>query len=328
MMNETKYREKLERLGKQLLQTEAVLQSHPLVNEKLVILQTVVRFFCLQTDWSVAGPLARFSMTMETALLGHLAGQSQASIIGPAIHKMQQGFKKLLETVFNPSEKKWVDLVGMFTEVMTVALVYVSTQLLGNWKRVFDSDDPGSMKQAGLLLRELGLTYILAGSVLESPYRILGKQLNLSEKKQERLGHIGLAYLLLILLLVNEEDEPLNEDLFGLAAKFLAPTLQSLEECSVDFSLRSDDENRGVDFSLRSDNNDFSPRIELIKQSLHDPAALKQAIMGSFEVFGLPYHEVRKDLRRLIEVNKNIYESFKNIFYQKEQTVTSMRQSA
>jgi hypothetical protein len=327
MLSETKYREKLERLGKQLSQTEAVLQSHPLVNEKLMILQTVVRFFCLQTEWSVAGPLARLSMTLETALLGDIAGQSQAAFIGPAVHQMQQGFKKLLETVFDPSEKKWVHLVSMFTEVKTMALIYVSTQLLGNWKKIFDFDDPGGVKQAGLLLRELGLTYILSGNLLESPYKILGKQLGLDEKKQKRLGHLGLAYLLLIMVLVNEEDEPLNEDLFELIAKHLKPALQSLEECSVDFSLRSNDD-RSVDFSLRSNDDLALSQLELIKQSLEDPLALKQAIMGSFEVFGLPYNEVRKDLRSLIEVHKNLFESFKNIFYQKEQTVTSMRQSA
>ncbi|MBA2367719.1 MAG: hypothetical protein H0V82_01690, partial [Candidatus Protochlamydia sp.] len=104
-MSESKYREKLERLGKQLLQTEAVLQTHPLVNEKLMILQTVVRFFAMQTEWSVAGPLARLSMTLETALLGNLAGQSKTAMIGPALNQMQQGLNRLLQTVFDPSEK-------------------------------------------------------------------------------------------------------------------------------------------------------------------------------------------------------------------------------
>ncbi len=315
-MSESKYREKLERLGKQLLQTEAVLQTHPLVNEKLMILQTVVRFFAMQTEWSVAGPLARLSMTLETALLGNLAGQSATAMIGPALNQMQQGLNKLIQTVFDPSEKKWVRLIGMYTEVMTMALIYVSTQLLGNWKKTFDLDDPRSVKQAGLLLRELGLTYILGGALLESPYKILGGQLGLEEKKQKRLGHIGLAYLILIMILVNEEDEPLNEDLFELIAKFLRPALQSIEESLGNTNLSED--------NLRLASN----QLELIKQSLNDPPALKQAIMGSFEEFGLPYSEVRKDLKKLIEVNKNLYESFNNIFYKKEQTVTSMSQSA
>ncbi|HEV8052468.1 MAG TPA: hypothetical protein VGP47_08235, partial [Parachlamydiaceae bacterium] len=166
------------------------------------------------------------------------------------------------------------------------------------------------------LLRELGLTYILGGALLESPYKILGGQLGLEEKKQKRLGHIGLAYLILIMILVNEEDEPLNEDLFELIAKFLRPALQSIEESLGNTNLSEDD------LGLASN------QLELIKHSLNDPSALKQAIMGSFEEFGLPYSEVRKDLKNLIEVNKNLYESFNNIFYKKEQTVTSMSQSA
>jgi hypothetical protein len=148
-------------------------------------------------------------------------------------------------------------------------------------------------------LRELGLTYLLGSSVLEIPYKLLAAQLNLSEKKATTLSHLHLTYLLLILLLSYEEEETLET--YELYAKVLQKTLPTIEPLFPD----------------------HQSQLELIKQSLHDPSALKQAIRENFET-----EPLSQDIKKLIGVTNSLYEGLNNAFFQQPKSSTTMTQSA
>ncbi len=321
-MASSDYQTALNRIEHQLSLTENLLQTHPLVNDELTILQTILHYFTKQAEWSAAGPLSRLSMTFQTALYAQETSQSQSGFMGPALVRLQQGLASLMQTLLSPEEKRLTGLLVSFTQAMAMAVVYLLTQTLGNWKRAFPPHDPGAAKAAGLLLRELGITFVLGSRLLETPFVALGQQLNLDEKRQKRLSHIGLGYLLILVLLVNEEDQPNNEELFELIQRFIDPTLGDIEEAIQEAQNQSMIEE---EFALTA-----LSQLQLIRRAIDssDAAALKLALLSSFDALELPYGEVKKDLNTLIGLCKQINESFKNIFYQSELSMTSMTQSA
>ncbi len=316
------YQAKLKRLEHQLSLTENLLQTHPLVSERLTILQTILHYFTKQAEWSAAGPLSRLSMTFHTALCAQETRQSQSGFMGPALMRLQKGLASLMQTLLSPTDKKLTDLLVSFTQTMAIAVIYLLTQTLGNWKKVFPPDDPGAAKAAGLLLRELGIAFALGSRLLETPFLALGHQLNLDEKRQKRLSHIGLGYLLILVLLVNEEDQPNNEELFELIQRFMDPTLGDIEE------IIQEAQNQGV--IEREYASTALSQLQLIRRAIDssDAASLKLALLSSFDALELPYGEVKKDLITLIALCRQVNESFKNIFYQSELSMTSMTQSA
>lgn len=321
-MASSDYQTALNRIEHQLSLTENLLQTHPLVNDELTILQTILHYFTKQAEWSAAGPLSRLSMTFQTALYAQETSQSQSGFMGPALVRLQQGLASLMQTLLSPEEKRLTGLLVSFTQAMAMVVVYLLTQTLGNWKRAFPPHDPGAAKAAGLLLRELGITFVLGSRLLETPFLALGQQLNLDEKRQKRLSHIGLGYLLILVLLVNEEDQPNNEELFELIQRFIDPTLGDIEEAIQEAQNQSMIEE---EFALTA-----LSQLQLIRRAIDssDAAALKLALLSSFDALELPYGEVKKDLNTLIGLCKQINESFKNIFYQSELSMTSMTQSA
>lgn len=321
-MPSSDYQTALNRIEHQLSLTENLLQTHPLVNDELTILQTILHYFTKQAEWSAAGPLSRLSMTFQTALYAQETSQSQSGFMGPALMQLQHGLASLMQTLLSPGKKRLTGLLVSFTQAMAMVVVYLLTQTLGNWKRAFPPHDPGAAKAAGLLLRELGITFVLGSRLLETPFLALGQQLNLDEKRQKRLSHIGLGYLLILVLLVNEEDQPNNEELFELIQRFIDPALGDIEEAIQEAQNQSMIEE---EFALTA-----LSQLQLIRRAIDssDAAALKLALLSSFDALELSYGEVKKDLNTLIGLCKQINESFKNIFYQSELSMTSMTQSA
>lgn len=314
---------KFKRLERQLSLTENLLQTHPLVSDRLTILQTILHHFTRQAEWSATGPLSRLSMTFQTALYAQEVGVSQSGFMGPAFTRIQGGLTTLMQTLLNPAEKRLGHLLAFFTQAMALTTVYVLTQTLGNWEKIFPSQDPGTTRAAGFLLRELGIAFALGSRLLETPFLALGKQLNLDEKRQKKLSHIGAAYLFLLIFLVNEEDQPNHhEELVDLLQPFIEPTLEDIEE-AVQAAQRQDLMEETFALTALS-------QLQLIKQAItsSDAAALKLALLSSFDALDIPYGEVKKDLNRLIVFCKQVNKSFINIFYQSELSMTSMTQSA
>ena len=177
---------KLKRLGHQLEMSEKLLRTHPLVKDKLTLLQTLIHYFDLQTQWSLAGSPARLLMTFQSALQGMAVQQSQTGFIGPALDQLQRVVSKLVQAALQPSERELTSLLLAFMQVIALGVIFIATQLTDNWKRLFPRHDPAAAQKAALLLRELGLTFILGSRVAENAFRSVTQGLELKEESQKR----------------------------------------------------------------------------------------------------------------------------------------------
>ena len=322
LQKNTAYRNKLKRLGRQLALSENLLQTHPLVKDKLTVLPTILHYFNLQMEWTLAGPSARLLMTFRSALQAQEMGKSQTGFIGPALHRMQQAVAHLMSLSLNPSEKELTSLLLTFTQVIALGTLYVDTQLLENGKRLFPETDLAANQKASFLLRELGLTFVLGSRTIESAFRAVSQGLSLKESSQKRVIDIGMFFLLSLLILVNEQDSSQDEEFIETIKRFLKPTLDSVELALQQAQSEGyyEDELALLAFG----------QLQLIRSALDtsEGESLKQVLANNLDSLGLPYHEVKQDLNRLIAFCSQLNESFRNIFYQAGMTATTIIQAA
>ncbi len=313
---------KLKRLGHQLRMSEKLLQTHPLVRGKLTLLQTIIHYFDLQTEWSLAGSPARLLMTFQAALQGKAVGQSQTGFIGPALDQLQRAVGKLVQASLQPSERESAPLLLAFMQVIALGAIFISTQLTGNWKKLFPRHDPAAAQKASLLLRELGLTFILGSRAAEAAFRSVTQGLELKEESQEKITAIGMCMLLLLITLLDEEGKVDQDEFFEIVKHYLQPTLKEVEQAiqRIQEEGMVDEEQALLAAS----------QLQLFRQALEafEPANLKQTIESSLTVFGCSIEEIRRDLRHTATICSQINESFRHIFYQSEMTATTVTQAA
>lgn len=314
--------DKLKRLGHQLAMSEQLLKRHPLVNDKLVILQTMTHYFNLQTQWALAGSSARLLMTFQTALQAEESEESQTGFIGPTMSRMQQVVTLLMHAALNPLEKNLAPLLQTFTQVISLTTLYIATQLTANWKRLFPQRDPAAALKAALLLRELGLTFVLGSRTAESAFRSIVQGLELNEKSQKIITDIGMGFLLVMILLVNEEDNVNLEEFIETLKHFIQPTLPSIEQAIH----LAQEQGMITDHQMSTAIN----QLQVFSRALQfsDIDILRQSLVSSMEIFGLSYQEIRQDLKRMIDMCSQINENFKYIFYNKNMAVAPLRQTA
>lgn len=315
------YQNKLKRLGHQLASSEHLLRTHPIVKDKLTILQTTLSHLHLQMQWKLAGSTARLLIIFRSALQGQEIEKSQTGFIGPALQRLQQGVAQLMHIALSPSEKELTPLLLAFIQVMALTATYIATQLVENWKHLFPQEDPEAAQKASLLLRELGLTFVLGSRSAESALRAIGQGLSLKEASQRHVTHIGMFFLLSLLVLLHEEDQS-QEDFFVTIKRFMQPTLESVE-----YALQQAQEEHLIDnsYALMA-----LSQLEFIRKAIHsaDGETLRQTLANGLDALGLPYGEVKQDLKRLIAFCTQLNENFKNIFYQTSMTATTIMQSA
>jgi hypothetical protein len=310
------------RLGNQLLLTKKLLESHPLVSSKLNILQTVLHNFSLQSEWSSAGKLARLLMTVKMTLEGHEIGKSSTGFAGPSWMKLQKGAFGLMKATLNVTERKQADLLFTFNEIMSLGAAYLATQILGTQSDLFPRGDPVATKRAGFLLRELGLTFLIHSRLIQAAYGEVTKGLGINEKSQKLVMDIGLFFLLTILVLIDAEDNPKNEDLLEAFIPYLKKSMDSVETA---FLMAHERGMMTQELGLVA-----SSQIQLIKRAIESesPEAIREAIENSFQVFEIPYGEIKKDIAHINRFMSQVNESFNNIFFQSKLTVTTMTQAA
>jgi hypothetical protein len=311
-----------QRLGRQLELTKKLLEQHPLVSDRFKILQNVLNNFSLQTAWSSSSKVARLLMTFEMALNARSTEESASGFAGPIWLKMQNAEFLLMNATLSLTERRQAHLLLTLNEMMGFGIIFITTQVLGNWNRIFDQRDKATAKKAGLLLRELGLTFLLRSGMIQTVYNEVAKGLELSDKSQKKVTDIGLFFLLLIMILVDAEDHPTNEDLIE---AFLEPLKQTIS--SVEFAATKAEEQGMVNQELATL---ILSQLQLIRQTLEsdDLAAIKQVIENSLEAFNVPYNELKQDLTSVIHVCDQINECFNNIFFQSKLTMTTMTQTA
>jgi hypothetical protein len=316
------YQNKLKRLGHQLASSENLLRTHPMVKDKLTILQTTLHYLHLQMQWELAGPTARLLIIFRSALQGEEIEKSQTGFIGLALQRLQQGVAQLMHVALSPTEKEFTPLLLAFIQMMALTTAYIATQLVENGKHLFPQEDPAAAQKARLLLRELGLTFVLGSRAAESALRAIGQGLNLKEVSQQHVTHIGMFFLLSLLTLLHEEEQ-VQEDFFETIKRFMQPTLDSVE-----YALQQAQGEHLIDNSYASI---ALSQLQFMRHAIHSARngeTLRQTLANGLDALGLPYEEVKRDLKRLIAFCTQLNENFKNTFYQKNMTATTIMQSA
>lgn len=313
---------KVKRLRKQLKESENRLQTDPLVNGKLKIMQSILKALDLQMEWLSAGQTAQLLITFRSALQGQENEKSQTGFMGPALLRLQDLMAQFMQVLLHPNEKEVAILLIPFTQVITLGTIYVATQLLGNWKRHFPQIDPAAAQKAGFLLRELGLTFALGSQMLESTFRCAVEGLDFREESQKKVIDSGMYYLLIILMLIDAQDNPKHGEFLETIQPFLEQRTESMNEAIRDIRDRNllDEEQAALALNC----------IQRIQQAANegDAEAMKTALAKSFEVLDISTQEIAQELKRVILLCSQLNESFRNIFYQADMKVSTVSQVA
>lgn len=321
------YKEKLERIDKELTRTAKTLETNPLTHETLCLMQGQLQGLSLQARWTLAGPLARLIMTEQVAMLGHEKEKSLAGFTGPILDKLQRATQKLMASVLpadtgSATGNTNTDLLLTSTQVLTMILVYVTTQILGNSKELFPRGDPAATAKAGQFYLEIGLIFMLSSRTIESAFQLVTRGLDIEGPIQKKIGNIGLAYMLLILMALTEADDPKNEELMETLMKYMAAPLNALEEAMQKAASKGaiDDE-----LAMRA-----SGQLQLLRMALDkgEAEAVVQSIRSGLEALELPYEELKKDVKHLARFSAQFHQSLMGIFAPTEQSMTTMTQSA
>jgi len=314
--------EKMKRMGQQLSLSEQLLKVHPLVNDKLTLLQTVLRYLRLQLQWSSFGPLARLLLTFQTALKGKETTQSVTGFIGPHLDDLLREVSHLMRASLKSDQKDLIPLIDGFTQTLFLGMMYVSTQLVDNWKVIFPQRDPAAAFKAALLLRELGLTFILGTRALEQAFQAVTEGLHIKPNEQRQLTDIGMCFLLGILLILEDQNNPSQEEFTEIIQHFIHPALSSLESAIQEAQFQSIIESKKALLALA--------QVQLVRQMIvkGDRAMLIEALKQICEAFDFSYEGLIHDLKHLDQVCSQISITFRNIFYQSQQRSTTLTQSA
>lgn len=315
-------KDKIKRLSHQLDLSEQMLKNNPLVNKDLTLLQTVLHYLSLQLRWSSVAAASRLLITFKMVLQGNETAQSATGFIGPHLNQMFKAIAQLMKSSLNIEQRDLIDLLDTFNQLFFLGTFYISSQLLDNWKRLFPQHDPAAAFKAGLLLKELGLTFVLGSHAVDLAYQAVTKGLKINEKNQKTISDLGISLILGLLIFSEDENNSSNEEFIKTIQRFIYPALHSLESSIQEQQFQGIIEDGKAALILA--------QLQLIQQAIEkeEIAALKQILKESCDIFGFSYEGLIKDLKQVIDVCSQLNNTFKNIFYQSQQRLTTLTQSA
>ena len=313
---------KLNRIGPQLTQTEQVLNSHPLTQGKWTIVQTALSYLNLQMRWSLAGSFARQVITLQAAFMGYQTENSSLGFIGPSLERIQKAAIKLMSTATARYDLGSLDLMTALIQIMTIGVAFITTQSLGNWKGLFPLKDKIAAKKGGMLLQELGLTWILSSRTIDQIFLSFAKEMNLNERNQKFIQDVGVFYVLLLIIVLTDEEEQFREELLETLERYIIKSLPSIEialEKALDRGMIEEDELTTA-----------ISQLQMIKISLQarNMEALIISIRTALQTFGVSHEKIKEDVKRLTKYCSGISGTFNAFFYNTETTMTTVNQSA
>ena len=313
----TAYQNKLKRLSHACEASQKLLQSHLSVNPIFSGLQMILHQLNRQIQWKLIGPSSRLLLTLQTAMQGCETNNSQTGFIGPTLVRLQKEMAQLMHVSLSPSEKREASVLAALTQILSIGTVFITPHLIENWNRLF----PRHEQKGSSLLRELGITFILGSRTVESTLRSVCKGLELTESGSKRITDIGMFFLLIQLILIDEETDS-HEEMTNTIKEFLKPTLGSMEEALIQAQTENLYESGKAMIALN--------HLQLIKNALDKPEEtnLKNVVINGLDSLGFSNQEVQQDLKKLITFCKQLNTSFRNIFYQTGRTATTVIQAA
>jgi hypothetical protein len=315
-------RQKLNRQGHQLLQTEKVLSNHVLTRDKWMIVQAALNYLDKQVHWQSAGPLAKHVITLQAAFLGCETDQSLLGFIGPSLKKLQDGVIHLMGTALPADSVGSLDFLTASTRLMTTGMAYLTTQTLGQWKGRFPFREPIAAKKGGMLLQELGFVWLFGSRTIDHLFGAIGKELGLDERGQKTIRDIGVCYMLLLVVLLTDEEKEVRTELLETLTRYFIKPVDSVEKALEKAFSRGIIEEPLLIAA--------TGRLQMIKISSEnrDMEALRESIVDAFDVFELPYQNLKKDVHHLAKFCSEMSETFNNFFYKAETVMTTLDQSA
>lgn len=297
------------------------LSQHPLTSSQLFILQNALTHLGKQAQWDAAGSFGRFLMAWQSALLGCETDESETGFIGPYLNRLQKTTAQLMELAL-PPYSGLQDMLLALTRTLTIASVYLMTETLGNWKSIFPTSDAASIKKAGLLLRELGVTFLLGSKAIEKAFATAVQSLEMDERHQKMVSYIGVLHVILIFLLMDEDDNPYPEEFILDLERLAHPYVSVLEEMIDKTSLQGE-----FDSQVLADARNQLNLI-LLAFSNHDREVLRQVLKGGLELFNIPPSQIKQDLKKLKNFCAQLHMSLNYAFNPTETVMTNMIQSA
>lgn len=320
-MGHIPYRTKLKRLGSQLSLREKMLKENPLVNDKMIVLQNIVQALRMQTEWRLAGPLARLVLSFQFALHAQEIGKSQTGFIGPAFDQWQKGVARLMHINLSSTEKESSQLLLPLTEVIAIGCLLINAHLEIKGQQAVPQEDPAAAQRAALLYRELGLIFLLGSGAAGHAFRLFAKTMGCKEENQKRVADIGMSFVISLLILTAEENFG-QEDFLETMLGFLKPTLLNVEQ-----ALRQAQAEKIIEESVATT---VLRQLQIIRE-LTGPAIeepLKKAFESAFEACGVSPQAVKHDLKHLKGFCTLLIDNFNHIFYQNKMMATTIIQAA
>jgi hypothetical protein len=309
------HQRRLNRLGTELSATAQLLNQHVLTSEKLTLVQNALTCLSWQTRWSSSGPLARFLISYQSAaLLGTTLATSSTGFIGPEMERYNQVSYHLMKSYLDPDAMGLMDLLAITTQLLTIGVIYTSTQLLGFQKEMFPRHDPGAAKKGALLFRDLGLRFLFGSDIVKTTLAMLAKELGIEDRHQKIIGEIGHLHLLILLYMLHDEDSELLETL----SSFMLSSIEAMEQALDKVSMEED--KRLIAAS----------QLHVFHQALkkRENKAITQVIEEGLEAFQLSYKALKEEGKQLSRFCNQLNLSFDHIFNQVESATTTMTQSA
>lgn len=308
-------------LSHQLALTENILEKHPLTHDKLIIVQMALNHLSQQAKWLSAGPLIRFLITLETGLYASQTSKSATGFIGPSLERFEQAAAALMMTWVDKDLEGAKSFFQSYVQVALTISTYLLTQILGDWKALFIQNDQAASKKGGELLQELGILFLIGSQTIREAFYLMAKGLEVDEKGQKMIGDLGVLCILISLMVLLDgihSSQAEWEEVY----KFMLSPIHSLEE-----TLERAHSQRIIDEETLLM---ALSHLQLIRRALEDQdiQALPQLLESGFQIFNLSYHKLQDDLKQLTQFCRQLNKSFKNIFYQFDQAVTTVDQAA
>lgn len=320
-LNNEQTKKRFLRLENQLAAAKALLETHPLTSDRLLIVQNALHFMHAQSKWSLAGSLRRLLITIEMALIGYQTNQSVAGFVGPSFDQFQQGAASLMVTTLGPTASGDKELLKGFNCLISCGCFYLMTKL-GNWKDIMPLHDMGAAKKGGWLFRELSLIFLVNSHFIDYVYRSVAEGFGLDKRKQKIVSDIGLFQILVLFILLAEEKNRKDEELIETLKTYLMRTLDSVQvavEQAYSQHIIEEETFKTAGASL-----------QLLELNLkhNDLEALQQILEDGIEALGLSYEDLIKDLKQGHLFCQQLDLSLQNILEQTETTHSHVDQMA
>jgi hypothetical protein len=173
---------------KQLHHMADMLQSHPLTHQKLAILQYALYLLSQQIEWSKAGPLARWLITLKLAMTGTYQSESVAGFVGPHLERLERGLTKIIKEIIPHLTSEHLHFLTTIHR-----LVFYSIFFLIVTKEIFT--------------RELVFLFVSGSRFIPQLFQSLTQELEIETHTHEKIIHLQTTYVLLLLLAIAQEEK-------------------------------------------------------------------------------------------------------------------------